>query len=242
LPLVARSLLVVTAAMTAACSNTSPIDARECVNKLTEQEQSSGWQLLFDGTDLKHWRSYQEQHVNKSWEIENGCLTTTGWGGDLISRQQFADFELKLDWRISASGNSGIFIRGDESGKTIHHTGFEMQVIDNAGHRDASNPSHRAGAYYDMIAPPEDSSLPALEWNAVHIIARGPHIEFWLNGRQSAKFELASPEWQALYGASKFIDRPDYGTLLRGHIGFQGHWNTVWFRNVRVLELASGDK
>ncbi len=78
--------------------------------------------------------------------MENGCLTRLGWGGDLISESQYGDFELKLEWRISEAGNSGIFIRGDESGKSIHHTGYEMQVLDNVGHSDNEDPTHRAGA------------------------------------------------------------------------------------------------
>ena len=160
-----------------------------------------------------------------------------GWGGDIISREQFSDFELKLDWRISEAGNSGIFIRGDESGSSIHYTGLEMQVLDNAGHSDAKDPSHRAGAYYDMIVPDHDTSRAVGTWNRVHIIARGSHVEFWLNGRKTAEFEQGSPEWRELYQQSKFSNRPNYGSLLKGHIGLQDHWDKVWYRNIRILEL-----
>ncbi|MEM1111170.1 MAG: DUF1080 domain-containing protein [Pseudomonadota bacterium] len=220
-----------------ACGDDEIIAASECVNSLSESEQAAGWQLLFDGADLSSWRSYQEDTLNDGWGIENGCLTRLGLGGDVITREQFGDFELKLEWRISEAGNSGIFIRGDESGKSIHWTGFEMQVLDNAGHRDAKDPSHRAGAYYDMIEPDHDTSQPVGYWNQVHIIARGPAVEFWLNGRQTAAFEQGSAAWQALYEKSKFTDRPAYGSLLKGHIGFQDHWDKVWYRNIRVLRL-----
>tara|TARA_R110002049_G_scaffold188251_9_gene356641 strand:+ start:7318 stop:8043 length:726 start_codon:yes stop_codon:yes gene_type:complete len=219
-----------------ACSEET-VPPGDCDNALTPQEEASGWQLLFDGQTLAQWRSYGEDNVNSGWGIENGCLTRLGRGGELITRQQFGDFELKLDWRISDSGNSGIFIRGDESGSNMHHTGYEMQILDNAGHPDASIPSHRSGAYYDMIVPDHDTSKPVGYWNQVHIIARGPHIEFWLNGRKTAEFEQGSAEWQALYENSKFVERPAYGTLLKGHIGLQDHQDKVWFRNIRVLEL-----
>ena len=139
-------------------------------------------------------------------------------------------------WRISDSGNSGIFIRGDESGRSIHHSGMEMQVLDNAGHSDAEDPTHRAGALYDMIEPDHDTSQPVGHWNQVHIIARGPDVEFWLNGRRTAAFSQGDEAWQAMYQNSKFTDRPNYGTLLRGHIGLQDHWDKVWYRNIRVLE------
>jgi hypothetical protein len=220
----------------AGCSDPMLIEDSECSNQLSPQEQSQGWRLLFDGESLEQWRNYQSETVD-GWGVQQGCLAWQSSGGDLISRQQFANFELKLEWRISEAGNSGIFIRGDESGKTIHHTGYEMQVLDNAGHRDAADPSHRAGAYYDMIAPDHDTSRPVGYWNKVHIIARGPHVEFWLNGKLTAQFEQLSPAWQQLYQQSKFTDREHYGQLLKGHIGFQDHWNRVLYRNIRILQL-----
>ena len=219
-----------------ACTADPVVDASECVNALTTQEQADGWRLLFDGDSLEQWRSYGEDEVNDGWASENGCLTRVAWGGDIISREQFGDFELKLDWRISDSGNSGIFIRGDESESSIHHTGYEMQVLDNVGHRDSKDPTHRAGALYDMITPDHDTSKPVGYWNQVHIIAVGPDVEFWLNGRQTAKFSQGSPEWKALYAESKFTSRPRYGSLMKGHIGFQDHFDKVWYRNIRILE------
>lgn len=224
------------ALLLAGCSE-EMIAPGECVNALTQQEQAAGWRLLFDGSTLSQWRSYQEEDVNSGWAVEQGCLTRVGMGGDLITRGQFADFELKLDWRISDSGNSGIFIRGDESASSIHHTGYEMQVLDNNGHSDAKDPSHRAGAYYDMIAPDHDTSAPVGDWNHVHIIAHGSHVEFWLNGRKTVSFEQGSDAWRALYLNSKFAGRPAYGSLFKGHIGLQDHWDKVWFRNIRVRAL-----
>ncbi len=229
-------IALVTLAITA-CASDEIISKTECSNALTPEEKASGWQLLFDGNSLSQWRSYGEQELNSGWGIENGCLTRLGMGGDIITREQFGDFELKLEWRISEAGNSGIFIRGDESGKSIHHTGFEMQVLDNAGHSDAEDPSHRAGAYYDMIVPDHDTSKPVGYWNRVRIIANGPKVEFWLNEKLTARFEQGSPEWDALYQQSKFTSRPAYGSLLKGHIGFQDHWDKVWYRNIRVLQL-----
>lgn len=212
------------------------VDRDECVHQLTEEEQAEGWRLLFDGNSLKQWRSYKDDKVNTGWGVESGCLTRLDDGGDLISREQFADFELKLEWRISEAGNSGIFIRGDESGKSIHYSGFEMQVLDNAGHPDAAIPNHIAGAYYDMIVPGHDTTKPVGYWNKVRIVANGPRVEYWLNGRKTAEFEQNSAEWEALYQQSKFTDRPNYGRLLKGHIGFQDHQDKVWFRNIRIIE------
>jgi len=232
-----RPFLLCVLALCTACSEPMEIAPGECVNGLTDEEAEQGWRLLFDGESLQHWRSYQQPEVGVGWGVQDGCLAWQAWDADLVSREQFDDFELKLEWRISAAGNSGIFIRGDESGAGIHATGMEMQVLDNQGHWDRHWDSHRAGAYYDMIAPDHDTTKPVGEWNSVHIIARGPEVQFWLNGRQTAAFEQGSPAWEALLAESKFADRASYGRLQRGHIALQDHWNRVLYRNIRIKEL-----
>tara|TARA_R110000823_G_scaffold144958_3_gene275075 strand:- start:31630 stop:32349 length:720 start_codon:yes stop_codon:yes gene_type:complete len=237
-----KVVVAVAAILLGACGEEAVVSADECVNRLSAQEEAAGWRLLFDGDSLDHWRSYREDTVNAGWGVENGCLARLGMGGDIISREQFDNFELKLEWRISEAGNSGIFIRGDESGGSIHHTGYEMQVLDNAGHSDAEDPTHRAGALYDLVAPDHDTTRPVGYWNRVHIIARGPVVEFWLNERLTARIEQGGDEWRALVRESKFTDRPDYGSLTRGHIGLQDHWDKVWYRNIRVLELDPAER
>ena len=224
--------------MLAACTSEMVITPGECINELSAEEEAQGWRLLFDGQSLDHWRNYKSDEVD-GWGVREGCLAWLDSEDDLISREQFSDFELKLEWRISEAGNSGIFIRGDETGRSIHHTGYEMQVLDNVGHGDSDDPTHRAGAYYDMIEPDHDTSKPVGYWNQVHIIASGADVQFWLNGRQTAAFSQMSPEWEALYQQSKFTDRPQYGRRLKGHIGFQDHWNPVLYRNIRIRELTS---
>ena len=155
-----RMLFAAALLLLGACGEQTVVSPEECVNRLSEEEALAGWRLLFDGSSLAHWRGYGEAETHAGWGVENGCLTRLGMGGDLITREQFGDFELKLEWRISKAGNSGIFIRGDESARSIHHTGYEMQVLDNAGHSDAEDPTHRAGALYDMIAPGHDTTRP----------------------------------------------------------------------------------
>lgn len=213
------------------------IAAEECHHALSEQEVEAGWELLFDGKSLDNWRGFKSQSTPPGWASENGCLTLVDSTGDLITREQFANFELKLEWRISPAGNSGIFIRGDETGKAISSTGMEMQVLDNAAHLDRFWASHRAGAYYDMVAPPKDTSQPVGTWNLVHIIADGSDIEFKLNGVVTASFEVGSADWLARYKESKFSDRPNYGQRNKGHIALQDHWDKVWYRNIRILRL-----
>ncbi|MCB1844075.1 MAG: DUF1080 domain-containing protein, partial [Halioglobus sp.] len=136
-----RVLFAAVVLLLSACGEATVVPPEQCENRLSQEEAAAGWRLLFDGHSLEQWRSYGESEVNGGWGVENGCLARVGRGGDLITREQFGDFELKLEWRISEAGNSGIFIRGDESGRSIHHTGYEMQVLDNAGHSDAADPT-----------------------------------------------------------------------------------------------------
>ena len=222
------------------CQDDSVVNPDECVNDLSTKEYKEGWEPLFDGISLHHWRSYGESERNSGWGVESGCLTRLGWGGDLITKKEYANFELRLDWRISQGGNSGIFIRGDEEGSSISKTAHEMQVLDNAGHWDRHDPTHRAGAYYDMIAPDHDTSKPVGFWNSVYILANEEHIEFWLNGKKTASFDQGSDHWNNLYRNSKFSTRPRYGTLFSGVIGLQDHWDKVWYRALRIRILDKG--
>ena len=222
------------------CASDLVISPEECVNELSVKEKKEGWELLFDGVSLEHWRSYGESEINSGWGVESGCLTRLGLGGDLITKKEYKNFELRLDWRISDAGNSGIFIRGDEEGSSISQTAHEMQVLDNSGHWDRHDPKHRAGAYYDMIAPDHDTSEPVGFWNRVYILANEDHIEFWLNGKKTASFDQGSELWKDLYRRSKFSQRSRYGSLMSGSIGLQDHWDKVWYRALRVRILDNG--
>jgi hypothetical protein len=175
-----------------------------------------------------------------SWRIEDGTLAfvkDSAGRGDLVSREQYGDFELELEWRISPGGNSGIFYRGTEDGASIYETAAEMQVLDNARHADGKFPSHTAGANYDLYVPTEDATRPVGEWNQVRLVARGPHVEHWLNGVKVVEYEQGSPEWQARVAKSKFATMVGYGKHMRGHIVLQDHDDAVWCRNIRLRPL-----
>ena len=151
--------------------------------------------------------------------------------------EQFGNFELRLDWRISEGGNSGIMFRVSPDGKETYETGPEMQVLDNQRHADGKDPLTTAGSCYGLYAPVRDVTRPVGEWNVVVIIARGAHVEYWLNDVQVVKYELWSPEWEALVKASKFGSMPGYGRSKKGHIVLQDHDDQVWYRNIRIRQL-----
>jgi len=232
----ARVLVVAAALASAGCTNSATRTASQAGDV-----SANGWRVLFDGSDLSAWRGFKRQDVPPAWRIEDGTLTFTpagdGNGGDLITRDQYGDFELTLEWKISPGGNSGIMYKVTEAADRTYETGPEMQVLDNARHPDGKNPLTSAGSDYALYAPPRDLTRPVGEWNAVRILVRGNHVEHWLNGEKSAEYELASPDWEAKVKASKFSEWPGYGRASRGHIALQDHGDRVWYRKVKIRAL-----
>jgi hypothetical protein len=206
-------------------------------NTLTAQEKSDGWRLLFDGKSLDSWRGYKMNTLPAGWSAVDGTITLKEKPGDIITKEQFGDFELMIDWKIASGGNSGIIYRATEDGATVWETGPELQVLDNATHKDGADPKTSAGANYALNAPTRDATRPVGQWNQVRIVAKGGHVEHWLNGVKIVEYELWSPEWAALVKASKFSKYPKYGLAKRGHIALQDHGDPVWFRNIKIRNL-----
>lgn len=212
--------------------------AREPQNVLTEDERQAGWRLLFDGQSPRGWRGYKKDRFPDGWQARDGCLVRVGPGGDICTEEEFDNFELQLEWRISAGGNSGIFFRVDESAGWPWETGPEMQVLDNAEHADGRNPKTSAGSDYALHAPVRDVTEPVGLFNRVRLVVHGPHVEHWLNGVKVVEYELGSPEWEQLVADSKFKNMPRFGRVARGRIVLQDHGDRVWYRNIKVRPLG----
>jgi cytochrome c len=203
-------------------------------NTLTDSERAGGWKLLFDGKTTAGWRNYNKKTIGTSWKAVDGALMLDArrddkgqWvvedGGDIITENQYQDFELKLEWKISACGNSGIFFNVIESDEydTVWKTGPEVQVLDDACHPDARFENHRAGSLYDMIAVKYPTVYPAGEWNKVRILSKEGRVELWLNGRKTVEFEMFTDEWRRMIAGSKFKDMPGFGKSPKGYIALQ---------------------
>jgi hypothetical protein len=200
--------------------------------------QATGpWRSLFDGRSLAGWHHLRESGAPRGWAVVDGAITRTGPGGDIVTAEQFGDFELELEWKVSPGGNSGIFYRVDPAAPRTFESGPEMQVLDDAGHVDGRSRLTSAGAVYGLYPSPPGHTKPVGEWNVARIIARGPHVEHWLNGTRVAVYELGSAEWEAKVKASKFVEWPGYGRARRGHIALQDHGDVVAFRTIRIREL-----
>lgn len=205
-------------------------------NTLTEPEQRAGWKLLFDGRTTSGWHTYGKSGVI-GWEAKDGELVRTSEGGDLISDAQFDSFELTLEWKVLPNGNSGIFYWAHEATKVVYENAPEMQILDNAGHRDGVSPLTSAGALYGLYPAPPDAAKPAGEWNRARIITKGSKVEHYLNGVLTGKGDFDSDELKAKIAASKFNQWPTYGKSRRGHLGLQDHGDLVWFRNIYIRVL-----
>jgi len=206
-------------------------------NTLTAEEKAAGWRLLFDGKTTAGWRGYKQQGMPEGWQVVDGALTRVGQAGDIITVDQFQDFELTLEWMVAPGGNSGIFFRASEDTDWIYQNAPEMQVLDDAAHQDGLQRETAAGSNYALHPAPEGVVKPAGEWNSVRIVVRGNHVEQWMNGVKVVEYELGSPDWEQRVAKSKFAAWPQYGRNPRGHIGLQDHGDRVAFRNIKIREL-----
>jgi hypothetical protein len=196
---------------------------------------NGGWRDL---ESLSAWRGYKSQEIPKGWKLVDGTITKEGNAEDLVSRDQYGNFELSLDWMIAPKGNAGIFYRATEEYDHIYWSGPEYQLLDDAGHPDGKNRLTSGGSAYGLYAPPAGVIHPAGQWNSTRIIVNGKHVEHWLNGQKVVEYELESPDWTAKVKASKFGEWPNYGRASRGYIGIQGdHPGLLTLRNMKIREL-----
>jgi hypothetical protein len=208
-------------------------------NTLSETERAGGWRLLFDGETTKGWRGYRKASVPDGWKVEAGALTRVEKAGDLITEEQFGDFELTLDWKVGHGSNSGIFYRATEEDEHIYQTAPEYEIRDSAFWTD--NP-YTNGANYALHPPTRDAARPVGYWNEARIVLRGNAVEHWLNGEKVVAYELRSDDWTKRVMASHVRDWEGYGRAARGHIGLQDYNDLLWFRNIKLRPLPSGPR
>ena len=234
--LAAAAFVAVAAAVSPAVHGQAAAD-----NTLTDAEKAAGWVLLFDGTTIDKWRANNGTGVPGNWSVAGGAITAAkGDGADLVSVEEFGDFELTVDFKVARNGNSGIFYRGVEAkGAPIYHSAPEFQVIDNEGHPDAKNgPDRYCGANYALDPPnPASACKPAGEWNSARLVVKGAHVEHWLNGTKVVDYELWTDKWKGQVAASKFKAWPGYGLAKTGRLGLQAHGDEVAFKNLKIRAL-----
>ena len=218
------------------------------VTPLTEQEKADGWQLLFDGTS-KGWHKYKGGSIESAGWVADSTLhfdaakaAQDKSGADIVTDDEYENFDLKLEVKIDTGGNSGIMFlvhEGTDSAKyySTYFTGPEMQVLDNAKHPDAKIHKHRAGDLYDLIASSKESAKPALEWNEYEIKIDSAKLNMYVNGTNVVSTTLWDDKWNKLVKGSKFKQWSEFAKSKKGRFALQDHGHNVWFRNIKIKKL-----
>lgn len=218
-------------------------------NTISNYEKKNGWNLLFDGVSTKGWRGvYKEKFPDKGWEVKESELivqASTGAestnGGDIVTIEEFADFELVADFKITEGANSGIKYYVTEKENNIGSAiGLEYQILDDKNHPDAKlgrEGNRTVSSLYDLITAQNKRVNPIGEWNTARIVSKNKHVEHWLNGMKVLEYERGSKEFRELVAASKYKDWPDFGEAPKGRILLQDHGNKVSFRSIKIRKL-----
>ena len=220
-------------------SSTTTVAASSAASSTASSGSVQGeWRSLIDPT-MSAWRGYKQETMPAEWKVENGVLSKVKSTNDIVTRDQFGDFELEWEWKIHEGGNAGVFYRGTEEFQKIYYTAPEYQLLDDANAPDGKSRLTSAAANYALYPAPAGVVKPADQWNSSRIVARGGHVEHWLNGQKVVEYENGSPDWEAKVKASKFATWPKYGRITTGHIGIQGdHAGELAIRNMRIRPLS----
>lgn len=226
-------------------------------NTLTAAEKAAGWKLLFDGRTLKGWKGLGYDSVPTAhWMVDNGAIRKIPSGkvalqpdgqpmrgGDLMTVDDYTNFELSFEWKVAPGANSGVKYNVSEVYSLKLQPGhaalgFEYQIEDDSLGDDIKLGTHRAGALYDMIAANDKKHLkPVGEWNVSRIVFDEKHGEHWLNGEKVVEFDLGTPQFDSLLARSKYHVYPGFGDKRTGHIILQDHNDEAWYRNIKLRVL-----
>lgn len=243
------SLICILAVLLTACKEKPSQDKPKMEQEQQKTTVGGDWEILFDGTSMDAWKAYGSEDVPSTWKIEDGAMVfyppqdrPEGASYNLVSKEEYTNFILSLEWKISEAGNSGIFwgVVEDPKYGQPYETGPEIQVLDNQGHPDASNgDTHQAGALYDMVAPKTDVTKPVGEWNQCEITVdyASNTGKVVLNGEEILSFPLGNEAWDAMVDKSKFKGWEGFGKFQTGKIGLQDHGDVVAYRNIKIKTL-----
>ncbi len=229
------------------------LSAQTTDNNLSEKEKKENWKLLFDGKSTSAWKgAFKNTFPEKGWEIEDGILMVqpsngaeSKNGGDIITKELFSDFHLKIDFKLTEGANSGIkyFVDPNQSVPANPRSAFglEYQLLDDERHADAKNGrdgNRTIGSLYDLITANSNKPVkPIGEWNTAEIISKGKHVEHWLNRVKILEYERGSEAFKKLIAISKYKDMPGFGLVEKGSILLQDHGNKVYFKNIKIKIL-----
>jgi hypothetical protein len=224
-------------------------DQQGKVNTLTKTEKADGWILLFDGKTTSGWHNWNADTIS-GWIVEDSSLVGLGLGGDIggdiVSNDEYENFDLKWDWKLGPHGNSGVMyhVVEDPRYNAAYETGPEYQLIEDDDFRDENGDPYpleewqKTACDYAMYLP--DSLMKHVnvrDWNSSEIIFTPEKAEYWLNGKKVVEFVPWSTDWYERRNSGKWDDYPDYGLAKAGKICLQDHGSKIWFRNIKIKPL-----
>lgn len=213
-------------------------------NTLTAAEKKEGWSLLFDGKTINGWKMYQNKPAD-CWGAKNGELYCKGSAtdksdlrADIITADEYDNFELLVDWKIAPGGNSGIMYHVTEEYNAAYLSGPEYQLIDDEGYAGGKLEDwQKTGSDYAMYTATSRPTKPIGQYNTTKIVVKGAHREYWLNGVKVIEFEAWTDDWNKRKTEGKWKDAPGYGIAKTGYICLQDHGSGVWFKNIKIRKL-----
>ena len=239
--------------LSTACQTKKPVEITDIATDLpavgpspaqiTEAQKAEGWVSLFDGKTMDGWRTFKNKE-NASWDVTDGSLHCKAFDdrkikeqSDLLTVNQYQNFELSLEWKVAPQSNTGVIYRCTEEFNEPYLSGPEYQIIDDIGYPGELKETNKAGGAYDMYVAKGKTLKPVGEWNATKIVVNGNHVEHWLNGVKVLEYEIGSADWKKRKGSSKWNEARGYGAAAKGHIDLQDHGNEAWFRKILIRVL-----
>jgi len=207
------------------------------LNRLSAEEHEQGFVSLFDGRRIEHWRGYRAETMpSQGWVVRDAAIVheAKGGGGDLVTMEEYGDFDLRFSFRVAPKANSGVIWHVLETEDQTYKTGPEYQVIDDAGVKPGAR--HAVGALYDLVPAAGKTVRPAGAWNEGRIVIQNDRVQHWLNGTKVVDVPCRGPEWDEMVGNSKFSSWP-FGKSATGRIALQDHGDEVAYRNLRIKKL-----
>jgi len=186
---------------------------------------------LFNNTDLAGWKTFDSKP--QTWRVEERMIVCTGKGGGWLgTKREYADFVLRLEYRLAPGGNSGVYLRAPETGH-ISRVGMEIQILDDNAPQYARLDFYQyTGSIYHVVAPTCRAGKAAGQWNNMEIRARGRQVVVVLNGKKIVDADL-----DRCLQDPAVADEHTGLARKRGHIGLQSHSERVEFRNLRIKEV-----
>lgn len=217
---------------------------REMISKyLSSMPSDEGFKPMFNGKDLTGWQGLVENPIARakmkkgelarrqdeanvmvpaSWSVRDGCIWFNGKGDNLCSVEEYGDFELLVDWKITKGGDSGIYLRGTP----------QVQIWDPFG-KDIGPQVGSGGLYNNQVnvsKPLMVADNPAGDWNTFRILMKGEKVSVWLNGHLVVDNVVMENYWDR--------NRPIFP---RGPIELQAHGTDLAFRDIYIREIKDKD-